>query len=42
MTTGTCIVPMAIAAGDTVTIDYGELGSISCRVRDMRQLAVSP
>lgn len=32
VTTGTCIVPMAIAAGDEVTIDYGVLGSHSCRI----------
>lgn len=32
VTTGTCIVPMAIAPGDEVTIDYGELGAISCRI----------
>ena len=29
VTTGTCIIPMAIAPGDRVTIDYGELGTIS-------------
>ncbi|WP_421695847.1 2-keto-4-pentenoate hydratase [Aestuariivirga sp.] len=32
VTTGTCIVPMAIAAGDAVTVDYGAFGSISCRI----------
>ena len=32
VTTGTCIVPMAIAPGDEVTIDYGVLGTISCRI----------
>lgn len=32
VTTGTCIVPMAIAPGDQVTIDYGEFGAISCRI----------
>lgn len=32
VTTGTCIVPMAIAPGDEVTIDYGALGTISCRI----------
>jgi 2-keto-4-pentenoate hydratase len=32
VTTGTCIVPMAIAPGDEVTIRYGELGAISCRI----------
>jgi len=28
VTTGTCIVPMAIAPGDRIEIDYGELGKI--------------
>jgi 2-keto-4-pentenoate hydratase len=32
VTTGTCIVPLAIAAGDEVTVDYGVLGAISCRI----------
>lgn len=32
VTTGTCIVPMAIAPGDEVTVDYGVLGTISCRI----------
>ena len=32
VTTGTCIVPMAVAPGDAVTIDYGVLGTISCRL----------
>lgn len=32
VTTGTCIVPMAVAAGDEVSVDYGELGTISCRI----------
>ena len=32
VTTGTCIIPMAIAPGDEVRIDYGELGAISCRI----------
>lgn len=32
VTTGTCIVPMAVAPGDAVTIDYGVLGAISCRI----------
>ena len=32
VTTGTCIVPMAISPGDEVTIDYGELGAIACRI----------
>jgi 2-keto-4-pentenoate hydratase len=32
VTTGTCIIPMAIAAGDEVRADYGQLGAISCRI----------
>jgi 2-keto-4-pentenoate hydratase len=32
VTTGTCIVPMAVTPGDAVTIDYGVLGTISCRI----------
>jgi 2-keto-4-pentenoate hydratase len=32
VTTGTCIVPMAVAPGDEVRIDYGELGAMSCRI----------
>ena len=32
VTTGTCIVPMAISPGDGVTIDYGELGTISTTI----------
>lgn len=32
VTTGTCIVPMAIKTGDSVLIDYGELGSMSCAI----------
>ena len=32
VTTGTCIVPMAIAPGDAVTVDYGVLGTISCKI----------
>ncbi len=32
VTTGTCIVPMAIKPGDQVTIDYGELGTMSCGI----------
>ena len=29
VTTGTCVVPMAIAAGDHVTADFGALGSVT-------------
>ena len=32
VTTGTCIVPMTVAPGDTVTVDYGSLGKMSCRI----------
>lgn len=32
VTTGTCIVPMAVAPGDEVTVDYGVLGTMSCRI----------
>ncbi len=32
VTTGTCFVPFAIAPGDAVSIDYGELGSISAAI----------
>lgn len=32
VTTGTCFVPIAIAPGDKVTMDYGELGSISATI----------
>lgn len=32
VTTGTCIVPMAVKPGDAVTVDYGVLGTIDCRI----------
>ena len=32
VTTGTCIIPMAIKPGDEVSVDYGELGAIACRI----------
>ena len=32
VTTGTCMVPLAIAEGDTVTADFGVLGTISCAI----------
>lgn len=32
VTTGTCIIPMAIAPGDEITIDYGVLGALSCTI----------
>lgn len=32
VTTGTCIIPMAIAPGDDVTMDYGVLGTISASI----------
>jgi 2-keto-4-pentenoate hydratase len=33
VTTGTCIVPFAIAAGDLVMADFGEFGSLSCTIQ---------
>ena len=32
VTTGTCIVPVAVSPGDDITIDYGTLGTISCHI----------
>ena len=32
VTTGTCIIPFGISPGDEVTIDYGELGTISASI----------
>ena len=32
ITTGTCIVPMAVSPGDAVIIDYGDLGKISASI----------
>ena len=32
VTTGTCIIPMAVSPGDHATVDYGDLGAISCRI----------
>jgi 2-keto-4-pentenoate hydratase len=32
VTTGTCIAPMAVKSGDAVMIDYGVLGTHSCRI----------
>jgi 2-keto-4-pentenoate hydratase len=32
VTTGTCVVPLPIAPGDTVTVDFGELGETSVRL----------
>ena len=31
VTTGTCLVPLEIAAGDNVSVDYGPLGRIAMR-----------
>jgi 2-keto-4-pentenoate hydratase len=31
VTTGTCVVPMPIAAGDRVEADFGSLGRVACR-----------
>lgn len=33
VTTGTCLVPLAIAAGDHVAVDYGSLGRMSARFK---------
>jgi 2-keto-4-pentenoate hydratase len=30
VTTGTCVVPLEIQAGDTVAVDFGVLGQVSC------------
>ncbi len=32
VTTGTCLIPLAIAPGDTVAADFGILGQVSCRI----------
>jgi len=32
VTTGTCMTPLPIAAGDTITADLGELGSVGVRI----------
>lgn len=32
VTTGTCIVPMPVVPGDEVSIDFGPLGSVGCRI----------
>jgi 2-keto-4-pentenoate hydratase len=31
VSTGTCLVPLEIEAGDSVSVDFGELGRMSCR-----------
>jgi 2-keto-4-pentenoate hydratase len=31
-TTGTCVVPVPIAPGDAITMDYGVLGTLSVRI----------
>ena len=33
VTTGTCVLPQAIAAGDTIRADFGDLGSVSVEIR---------
>ncbi len=35
VTTGTCLVPLEIAPGDDVSVDYGSLGRVSLRFQDM-------
>ena len=32
VTTGTCIAPMPVEPGDTVTADFGSLGMVTCRI----------
>lgn len=32
VTTGTCVIPYAIAPGDNITVDYGELGTIAAAI----------
>ena len=34
VTTGTCVVPLEIQAQDTVSIDFGALGQVNCRMTD--------
>jgi len=34
VTTGTCMTPLPIAAGDEITADFGELGSVRVRIGD--------
>jgi 2-keto-4-pentenoate hydratase len=31
VTTGTCLVPMDVAPGDEITMDYGDLGRVGIR-----------
>jgi 2-keto-4-pentenoate hydratase len=33
VTTGTCLVPLAIAPGSTVDADFGVLGNVSVQIR---------
>jgi 2-keto-4-pentenoate hydratase len=35
VTTGTCLVPLEMQANDTVTIDFGVLGQVSCSLTDV-------
>ena len=32
VTTGTCVIPSAISAGDSIAVDYGELGTIAAQI----------
>jgi len=32
VTTGTCVVPIPIARGDRVEMDFGSLGTVACRL----------
>jgi len=35
VTTGTCLVPLEIEPADTVLIDFGVLGHVSCSFTDV-------
>jgi 2-keto-4-pentenoate hydratase len=37
LATGTCLTPVPVASGDTVTMDFGTLGSVSARFTDSSQ-----
>jgi 2-keto-4-pentenoate hydratase len=32
VTTGTCVIPYAVAPGDRISVDYGVLGTISASI----------
>ena len=35
VTTGTCLTPLEINPGDRVSVDFGDLGQVSCRFTDI-------